>query len=98
MARKSSLALGGVLLLALALWLWPKPVARDTLERVPDSANTPVPGATTQPAAVRGAPPAPRQGRAAIAWGAGLGALGRSAANESSPEAPMAVALGPRGE
>src|SRR5437879_4714919 len=33
-----------------------------------------------------------------IAWGAGAGALGRSAASESSPEAPMALAVARSGE
>src|SRR5438128_1075769 len=96
---RASKVLAAAAVLLLALWLaWPQ--RRPEVRPAPAAATISAPpaparsGSATRPRATAAA----SRDLAALAWGAQPGALGRSAAGESSPEGPMALAISARGD
>jgi len=97
-----------VVAIAALVW-WGRPAARRGDEAKTKSSATPTssssslaangPDAPTSTPTTSGASPAPTTNVfSKEAWGSGRDELGRLKANESNPEAPMSLAVGPNGE
>src|SRR6185503_11895427 len=85
---------------AVAIWLFSR--GRNTAAPAVAATPTPAPMAAPHaplPATAASSPaPAGKKTFFSVAWGSGPGQLGRTTGQESSPEAPMSIAIGPNGE